>query len=186
MGCEEVTQKLRQKMTLFISCRNLSVISVLRGFIICPIIERMSCPPCGRAFAASKSCSVTSYQHTAKLLQYKDLPVTMMKSQLSLNSSSAWPTHSGLCILRTKIKRTTWTISFFLWTSPFGRGTYSSASKSNSVAKASLRPTRFTAPLLASMYITSPTSTYTTLHLLNILSLQELEEDPSKTRLAGD
>lgn len=35
---------------------------------------------------------------------------------------------------------TSWTISFFLWTSPLGRGTYSSASRSNSVAKVSQRP----------------------------------------------
>lgn len=60
----------------------------------------------------------------------------------------------------------TWTISFFLWTSPFGNGTYSSASRSNSVANASLRPTLFTAPLLASMYITSPTRTCTSLQLV--------------------
>ena len=41
--------------------------------------------------------------------------------------------------------------SFRLWTSPLGSGTYSSASKSNSVANASLRPMRLDAPLLASM-----------------------------------
>lgn len=35
---------------------------------------------------------------------------------------------------------TSWTISFFLWTSPLGSGTYSSASRSNSVAKVSQRP----------------------------------------------
>lgn len=35
---------------------------------------------------------------------------------------------------------TSWTISFFLCTSPLGSGTYSSASKSNSVAKVSQRP----------------------------------------------
>lgn len=35
---------------------------------------------------------------------------------------------------------TSWTISFFLWTSPLGRGTYSSASRSNSVANVSQRP----------------------------------------------
>lgn len=61
-------------------------------------------------------------------------------------------------------KSSTWTISFFLWTSPLGSGTYSSASRSNSVAKASLRPTLFTAPLFASMYITSPTATCTLCH----------------------
>lgn len=43
------------------------------------------------------------------------------------------------------IKRTC-TMAFFLWTSPFGSGTYSSASRSNSVAYASQRPTRLTAP----------------------------------------
>lgn len=35
---------------------------------------------------------------------------------------------------------TSWTISFFLCTSPLGSGTYSSASRSNSVAKVSQRP----------------------------------------------
>lgn len=63
--------------TLF---QNLPVISVFLGFINWPIMDMMSCPPCGRALAQSKSWSVTS-----------------------------------------------WTTSFFLWTSPFGRGTYSSA-----------------------------------------------------------
>mmetsp|Transcript_5563 Transcript_5563/g.18059 ORF Transcript_5563/g.18059 Transcript_5563/m.18059 type:complete len:201 (+) Transcript_5563:1-603(+) len=83
--------------------RSLAVISVRRGTPICPMSESMSCPPCGVALAASKSCIVTS------------------------------------C-----------TTSLFLCTSPLGSGTYSSASRSNSVAKASHRPTRFTAPELAS------------------------------------
>lgn len=90
--------------TLLISPRSLSVISVIFGFISWPIIDMMSCPPWGRAFATSRSCSVTS------------------------------------C-----------TISFFLCTSPLGIGTYSSASRSNSVACASDRPTRLHAPVLASM-----------------------------------
>lgn len=38
---------------------------------------------------------------------------------------------------------TSWITSFFLWTSPLGNGTYSSASKSNSEANASDRPTRY-------------------------------------------
>ena len=46
---------------------------------------------------------------------------------------------------------TSCTISFLLCTSPFGSATYSSASKSNSEAYASLRPTRLTLPLFASM-----------------------------------
>lgn len=37
-----------------------SVISVFLGFIICPIIATRSWPPCGRAFAKSRSCKVTS------------------------------------------------------------------------------------------------------------------------------
>jgi hypothetical protein len=73
--------------TLLISALNLSVTSVLRPFTSCPMTLMMSCPPCGRAFAMSRSWRVTS------------------------------------C-----------TISFFLCTSPFGRGTYSSASRSYSVA----------------------------------------------------
>jgi hypothetical protein len=32
-------------ITLLISCRNLSVISVLRGFIIWPIMDNISWPP---------------------------------------------------------------------------------------------------------------------------------------------
>lgn len=71
----------------------LPVISVFFGLINEPIIERISCPPCGRALATSKSCNVTS------------------------------------C-----------TTSFFLCTSPFGNGTYSSVSKSYSVAYVSHRP----------------------------------------------
>mmetsp|Transcript_5618 Transcript_5618/g.19249 ORF Transcript_5618/g.19249 Transcript_5618/m.19249 type:complete len:238 (+) Transcript_5618:240-953(+) len=90
--------------TLLISWRSFSVISVFLGLSICPMTLMMSCPPCGLAFAESRSWSVTS------------------------------------C-----------TISFFLCTSPFGSGTYSSASRSNSVAYESHRPTRFTAPLFASM-----------------------------------
>ena len=81
--------------TLLISARNLSVTSVLRPLTSCPMTLMMSWPPCGRAFAMSRSCSVTS-----------------------------------------------WTISFFLCTSPLGKGTYSSASRSYSVAYASERPTR--------------------------------------------
>ena len=38
---------------------------------------------------------------------------------------------------------TSWTISFFLWTSPLGSGTYSSASRSNSVANVSDLPWRW-------------------------------------------
>uniref|UniRef100_A0A6B0UEL4 Putative secreted protein n=1 Tax=Ixodes ricinus TaxID=34613 RepID=A0A6B0UEL4_IXORI len=90
--------------TLLISFLSLSVISVLRGFMSCPIMERMSWPPWGLALATSRSCKVTS-----------------------------------------------WMTSFFLCTSPFGSGTYSSASRSNSVAYASDLPCLFTAPLLASM-----------------------------------
>lgn len=46
--------------TLLISARNLSVTSVLRPLTSCPMTLMMSCPPCGRAFAMSRSCSVTS------------------------------------------------------------------------------------------------------------------------------
>lgn len=38
---------------------------------------------------------------------------------------------------------TSWMTSFFLWTSPFGNGTYSSASRSNSVAYVSDLPCLF-------------------------------------------
>jgi hypothetical protein len=46
--------------TLLISNRSFSVISVFLGFISWPIMLIMSWPPCGRAFATSRSCSVTS------------------------------------------------------------------------------------------------------------------------------
>ncbi|KAH9506167.1 hypothetical protein DERF_010910 [Dermatophagoides farinae] len=52
------------------------------------------------------------------------------------------------------------TTALRLKTSPLGRGTYSSASRSNSVAYASDRPIRFNEPLFTSMYITSPISTF--------------------------
>ena len=54
-------------LTLLISLRNLSVISVFLGFISCPIIESISCPPCGLALAESKSCNVTSLRERIKL-----------------------------------------------------------------------------------------------------------------------
>ena len=41
--------------TLLISVRSFSVISVFRGFIIEPIIDTKSWPPCGFAFARSRS-----------------------------------------------------------------------------------------------------------------------------------
>jgi hypothetical protein len=41
--------------TLLISSLSLSVISVILGFINCPIMLMISCPPCGLAFATSKS-----------------------------------------------------------------------------------------------------------------------------------
>ena len=47
---------------------------------------------------------------------------------------------------------TSWMTSFFLWTSPFGRGTYSSASKSNSVAKESDLPCLCKLYLLKKLY----------------------------------
>mmetsp|Transcript_26387 Transcript_26387/g.78632 ORF Transcript_26387/g.78632 Transcript_26387/m.78632 type:complete len:238 (+) Transcript_26387:162-875(+) len=90
--------------TLLISSLSFSVTSVFFGFMKEPMMEAMSPPPCGLAFAWSRSCRVTS------------------------------------C-----------TISFFLCTSPLGTGTYSSASRSNSVAYWSLLPTRLAAPLFASM-----------------------------------
>ena len=122
------------RLTLLISLRNLSVISVFLGFINWPIIESMSWPPCGLAFAESKSCNVTSYN--VKQSTY----------------FGYWSIHLSQCYyLRTASFLPTCITSFRLWTSPLGSGTYSSASKSNSVANASLRPMRFDAPLLASM-----------------------------------
>ena len=57
----------------------------------------------------------------------------------------------GFALARSRSCRvTSCTTSLRLCTSPFGSGTYSSASRSYSVAKASERPTRFTAPELAS------------------------------------
>ena len=41
--------------TRLISVRSFSVISVFRGFIIEPIIDTKSWPPCGFAFARSRS-----------------------------------------------------------------------------------------------------------------------------------
>eukprot|EP00976_Prorocentrum_cordatum_P096894 1190761-Prorocentrum_minimum.AAC.4 len=58
----------------------------------------------------------------------------------------------GLALAESRSWRvTSCTSSFFLCTSPLGSGTYSSASRSNSVAYRSHRPTRFTAPEDASM-----------------------------------
>ena len=59
----------RTGSTLLISCRSLSVISVFLGFSIWPMTAMMSCPPAGLAFAASRSCSVTSCVSHAKLLR---------------------------------------------------------------------------------------------------------------------
>mmetsp|Transcript_53128 Transcript_53128/g.164657 ORF Transcript_53128/g.164657 Transcript_53128/m.164657 type:complete len:201 (-) Transcript_53128:778-1380(-) len=46
--------------TLLISSLSFSVISVFLGFIKEPMMLLMSCPPCGLAFAWSRSCRVTS------------------------------------------------------------------------------------------------------------------------------
>lgn len=42
--------------------------SVFLGFIIWPISDKISWPPCGRAFAESRSCSVTSFSGENKCL----------------------------------------------------------------------------------------------------------------------
>mmetsp|Transcript_13505 Transcript_13505/g.31777 ORF Transcript_13505/g.31777 Transcript_13505/m.31777 type:complete len:238 (+) Transcript_13505:124-837(+) len=72
-----------------------------------------------------------------------------MKEPIMLAMS--WP----FCGLALAVSRscsvTSCTTSFFLWTSPLGTGTYSSASKSNSEAYWSLLPTLLETPLLASM-----------------------------------
>jgi hypothetical protein len=68
IGISKFDPNLKNKMlhnenfeTLLISWRSFSVISVFRGLIIWPIRDKISWPPCGWAFAASRSCSVTSY-----------------------------------------------------------------------------------------------------------------------------
>ena len=64
-----------------------------------------------------------------------------------MNCNVPW----GLALATSRsCKVTSWMTSFRLCTSPLGNGTYSSASRSNSVANASLLPRRFTAPELAS------------------------------------
>lgn len=50
-----------QRRALLISCLSFSVISVFLGFSIWPMTDMMSCPPCGFAFAESRSCRVTSW-----------------------------------------------------------------------------------------------------------------------------
>mmetsp|Transcript_17233 Transcript_17233/g.53444 ORF Transcript_17233/g.53444 Transcript_17233/m.53444 type:complete len:241 (+) Transcript_17233:100-822(+) len=63
----------------------------------------------------------------------------------------SWPPCGRALAVSRSCNVTSCTISFFLCTSPLGSGTYSSASRSNSVEYASQRPTRLTAPELASM-----------------------------------
>jgi hypothetical protein len=52
---KEYAFKGKDFKTLLISWRSFSVISVFRGFIIWPIRDKISWPPCGWAFAASRS-----------------------------------------------------------------------------------------------------------------------------------
>ncbi len=63
----------------------------------------------------------------------------------------SWPPCGRALAMSRSCNVTSWTISFFLCTSPFGMGTYSSASRSNSVAYASDLPTLLHAPVFDSM-----------------------------------
>lgn len=86
---------------------------------------------------SSRSFSVISV-----FLGFISWPIMLMMS---------WPPWGLAFATSRSCSVTSCTISFFLCTSPLGIGTYSSASRSNSVAYASERPTRLTAPVLASM-----------------------------------
>jgi len=107
-----------------------------------------------RTPGTSSATPVSMYRFTTLLISARSFSVIsvffdFIMAPMTLMMS--WPP-CGLALAESRsCSVTSCTISFFLCTSPLGSGTYSSASRSNSVAYASHRPTRFTDPELASM-----------------------------------
>ena len=123
----EITDKLRSEINKVVEKYiDQGVAELVPGVLFIDevhMLDIISCPPCVHLVSITASTSKNHVPHTCGL-------------EFATSRS---------CSV------TSCTISFFLCTSPFGIGTYSSASRSNSVAYASLRPTLFTAPVFASM-----------------------------------
>ena len=126
---QEIARRSRGDRALLISDRSFSVISVFFGFIIWPIIDARSCPPCGRALARSRSWSVTSCTtsfflctspgHSNKRGQHYD-----KLGRATTTTRAVGTTTRSAEQRRAASQRGP----------PLGRGTYSSASRSYSVA----------------------------------------------------
>ena len=102
----------------------------------------------------SSATPVSMYRFTTLLISCRNFSVISVFFDFiicPMTETMSCPPWGLALALSRSCRVTSWTISFFLCTSPLGSGTYSSASRSNSVAYASHRPTRLTLPELASM-----------------------------------